>query len=1171
MDAAWRVEMLGGLRVWQGGRLIVGFRTRRAASLLAYLSYHPLMQSRESLIDWLWPTATLATGRNRLSVTLSSLRRQLEPPDAPRPLILANHAAVGLDFALVGTDVAEFKAALKRCDQMDEAPSLSEQRRLLERAADLYAGELLPGHYDDWIAPEQRWLAERFFQCVCRLARLSIASGQSSSDAQTLSHLLRAAALDPRREDVARALMLWHAQAGQPADALHHYHDLERALRPDFQAKPQLEPQPMPSAAMPSAATGQLASSIQGRLFSPPRAAAPIVLSPEPASCLALPLNGFFGRQAEMSLLTSWLSPTPEASGSSDASPEGWDAGSALRGVRLVTLSGGGGGGKTRLALEAAQASARRGGAVYFVPLAELWDARRIPEAIVEAMQLPCAPGADAPELIARAVGHKPVLLVLDNFEHLVPEGARVVQALLQRLPRLLCLVTSRRLLGLPDEREVPVPPLPLPQEPEAPQVLGEAPAHLLQQVGESEAVQMFVQRACVVRPEFGLSSGNAWAVARLCRMLQGVPLALELAAARALALSPEQIVAHLEAHSPLDFLRSRRESSQARHRSLRAVLDWSYRLLSPAERRVLRQLSVFRGGWTLEDASAVCRDDGRSKGARARGSAPGGWALEVLEVHEHLRECSLIGAQAAAGATRFGLLDTVREYAGEQLRAAATRASRLALEKRHARRFLELARAASQCRRVDQGRWTSEWLGRLEREHDNARAALRWSLQHDPSLALQLAGSLWWFWFAHGHLSEGRYWLAVALDRFDATHPTPDAKYLQHELDAQASAAVGSQELREQARQAAASLQVKIADSPEPKPKPKPEPKPEPKPKPKPKPEPEPHPGSGGAAHAEIGSKYLPAPEAVEGGMEEDRRALSWRAEALCGAGFLAWRQGDFARAEALSARSLSLCRQAGERHGIAYSIIVLQMTRLLHLDFETARSLAAECLQLCREDGDQSGQAFALHLLGNVAEFAGDCTQAASLQAQSLELFRVVGSREGMAYALLNLSGAARRCGDTERALSSCEASLALFRELSSREGTAYCGLYAALATQHDLSLQSEWPRAEQECRHSLRSLHALGALWGVARCLESLARFALRPTEIRPRQPERAVRLWSAAQALREQISAPVPPADQAAFGTFVDDLKAALQALDFEAAWQTGCALPLDQTLHDALSE
>ena len=425
---------------------------------------------------------------------------------------------------------------------------------------------------------------------------------------------------------------------------------------------------------------------------------------------LPLQFTRFFGREREISALREML---------------------LLPDVRLVTLSGTGGTGKTRLALEVAERLVEPfGGAVYFVPLADLSDPRRIADAVLDSLRVPRSPQREPLDQAVEALARQPSLLVLDNFEQLVEGGgAQIVQTLLSRAPALTCLVTSRQVLGLSIEREFTLSPLPTPSG-------GETPERL----SLFESVQLFVDRAQQVKPDFQVTNRNAPAVAQLCSRLEGIPLALELAAARAQVLTPLQMLSQLDQR--FGFLVSRKRDLSERHRTLRAAIDWSYRLLPPELQHFFCRLSVFRGGWTVEAAEEVCEEP---------------LALDHLA---QLRECSLVlSEEMETGAMRFRMLETLREYGEEHL----TPQERSVLRQHHLDYFLTLVE-------------TPGWGGHGV-EMDNLRGALEWSKSAGGDAArggLRLASVLAGLWWYSGMLREGDSHLAALLARQETN--TPDA-----------------------------------------------------------------------------------------------------------------------------------------------------------------------------------------------------------------------------------------------------------------------------------------------------------------------------------------------------------------------------------------------------------
>ncbi|HET9494582.1 MAG TPA: NB-ARC domain-containing protein, partial [Chloroflexia bacterium] len=409
--------------------------------------------------------------------------------------------------------------------------------------------------------------------------------------------------------------------------------------------------------------------------------------------------------------------------------------------VRLLTLAGPPGIGKTRLGLEvAARLAPDFPDGVYFVPLALISDPARVLPAVAQALEIKESPGKSISESVHAYLGGRQTLLVLDNFEQVV-DAATDVAELLTHCPGLKVLVTSREVLRLRSECEFQVPPLPLPDSREPLDV---------QAASQNEAVTLFVQRARAVRPDFQLTTANVEAVADICRWIDGLPLAIELAAARVKTLSPQAILARLSKRLQL-LVRGARDLPE-RHQTLRRAIEWSYDLLDPHEQRLFRRLSAFAGGCTLEAVEAVC-------------NARGDLGVDSLEGVTALMDKSLLREQAGSAAQdegrspRFWMLETIREYALEQLGESGEEDD---LRARHAAYFLALAeQAAAEILVTQQARW----FARLDDEYDNMRAALRWATDRNGSRAaqeertevgLRLAAALWRYWLVRGHISEG-------------------------------------------------------------------------------------------------------------------------------------------------------------------------------------------------------------------------------------------------------------------------------------------------------------------------------------------------------------------------------------------------------------------------------
>jgi predicted ATPase/DNA-binding NarL/FixJ family response regulator len=434
---------------------------------------------------------------------------------------------------------------------------------------------------------------------------------------------------------------------------------------------------------------------------------------------LLVRLTSFVGREREIAEITRLLATT-----------------------RLLTLTGAPGVGKTRLALEVAAGlgDAFRDG-VWLVELAPLADPALVPQAVATVLGVREQPGRTAPDALADALRAQRMLLVLDNCEHLVDACANLANVLLRACQDLVILATSREPLGIGGETAWRVPSLALPGAGDLDTVgQGGAPA-----LDSFAAVQLFVERARAARPEFTLTALHAPAVVRICHRLDGIPLALELAAARVTALSVAQIADRLD--DRFSLLTGGNRTALPRQRTLRATVDWSYGLLSGQERALLRRLAVFAGGWSLEAAEVVCAGEGLD-------------SSEVIDLLQHLVDRSLVVAEEHAdGTNRYRLLEMLQQYAQERLFECGEADG---ARRQHAACFLALAeRAEAELR----GPGEISWSARLEGENENLRAALRWLVDRgEAEQALRMASALWRFWSVRGHLIEGLVWLEQAL-----------------------------------------------------------------------------------------------------------------------------------------------------------------------------------------------------------------------------------------------------------------------------------------------------------------------------------------------------------------------------------------------------------------------
>jgi predicted ATPase/DNA-binding SARP family transcriptional activator/Tfp pilus assembly protein PilF len=827
---------------------------------------------------------------------------------------------------------------------------------------------------------------------------------------------------------------------------------------------------------------------------------------------LPLQFSRFFGRAVETGGLQALLSPGQERRGKREESTDKELGDEALE-IRLVTLTGPGGTGKTRLALEVARRLLEPfRNAVWFVPLAALSDPGLLPDAVMAALQLSRSSSVDPFVQVVEMLNRQPALLILDNCEQLLEgtetaplPGVQWVRSLLERVPELRCLVTSRRRLGLLGEREFPLAPLPIPQGADTPE-----------QLTLYESVQLFVDRAQAVRPDFQVTNGNAAAVAGLCARLEGIPLALELAAARSQVLTPAQILNRLSGR--LDFLSDSRRQTDARHQTLRAAIDWSYRLLSAELQHFFGCLAVFRGSWSLEAAEVVCAEP---------------LALDYLAM---LRECSLLLAlEEDPEGMRFRLLETLREYAEDKL----TVEEREGLRRRHAEFFLALAVAAKEG--MD-GPEQSLWLARLEQEHDNLRAALRWCLETgEAEMGLRLGGALASFWGVRGHLQEGRETLShlLALPESRQVAPTVRAEALNGL--GRLAYGLGDYTAAQTLHEESLALCRQSGDKS----------------------------GTAWALHA-LGSvafersDYAAAQSLQEESLTLQRELQDQRgiAASLWWLGVIATNRGDYAAARTHLEESLALRQEAGDRGGIASALNSLGIVARGQGDHQSARTLYEQALALYREIGAKRSVAAALGNLGLVATDQGDFATARALYEEALTIQREMGARWNIATLLYNLGGVARAQTDMAAAQRLFAESLTIRRELGNRWGVAYAlsGLGAVACERGD------YAGAQRLFAESLTLKREIGDRPGIVAALDEFATLA-----VAQGQEARAATLYGAADALRTAIGAPLPPAEHAEHARQLQTVQAALTPADFDAAYAQGQAMPWEQAVTFALSQ
>lgn len=942
MTPPYRLGLLGVPLITRDGQPVHGFESRKALALLCYLAAQTEPLSRTLLADLFWQGKPEAKGRANLSGAVHNLTTLL-----PKCLRADRHT-IQLDFEQFWIDTR----ALNEYAHLGTAEALA-------AASELYRDEFLTGLYLDdcpefemWLVTEREQWRQRavsVLECVCGYHM------RREEYAVALPFAARALDLEPWREEGHRQMMTLLAQTGQHSTALQQFEICRRVLAQELGVEP-------------SPGTCALYEAIRAKEIVPaPRTA--------PRHNLPTQLTSFVGRETEVARIATRLN-----------SPE----------CRLLTLVGTGGSGKTRLALEAAAGfvnSFRDG--VYLVPLAAL----SAPDLIVSEIAKACGfsfAGASKPERqLLNYLEKKEMLLVLDNWEHLL-SGTGLVPEILKHARAVKILATSREPLNLQAEWLLRLEGLSYPPTARVPPD-GAGVMHY-------HAVELFVERAKRVNEYLKLDAETTAPVVSICRLVEGMPLAIELAAAATRRMPvrkiAEEVASNLDLSTPLQDI-------EARHRSLRTVLDWSYGLLSESEKRLFRQVSVFAGGWRLEAAEEICA-----------GQDPE--TDNVFELLNRLVDTSLVLCEVHAEDARYRMLEPVRQYALEKLVGAGDAGE---VRKRHLDYFLQFAEQAEP---LLLGAKQVNWFNGLDIDLDNLRTALAWAREiskvssspQNREAELRIAGALSWFWWVRGYFREGLEWLEAAEDAESAS-PTV-------------------------------------------------------------------------------------------------------RAKALLGIGHAAFGLAQYGRAERLYETGLGLCRELGDKRGVAWSLGLLAVTARNSGDLEKAHPLFEQTLVLCREVEDEWLLRWVLTAFGKLECKRGEYLRGTAYIEESLERSRHEQDTWGIAMASLNLAQVLLSLGEYDRAHALLTESLAVCQEIG------------------------DWSRLTF-------ALLAFGKI--------ALVRG----------QFFRAAELYSAGISLYEVLVGDAPISTTVAFRAEVNDMSTALGEEAFSAAWAAGRAMTMEQAIEYALAE
>ncbi len=671
--------------------------------------------------------------------------------------------------------------------------------------------------------------------------------------------------------------------------------------------------------------------------------------------------TSFIGREGELAVLKRLLTKT-----------------------RLLTLTGAGGCGKTRLSLQVAADSLERfPDGAWFVELASLSGTSLVPQAVSTVLGLKEEPGKPITQTLTEHLKDKRLLLLLDNCEHLLEGCVRLVDSLVCRCTNVTILASTREALGIAGEQAYRVPSLSLPDPKHV---------HTPASIEQFEAARLFTDRATLARADFQVTAQNAATIASICFRLDGIPLAIELAATRVRSLSVEEIDGKLDQRFRL--LTGGSRTALPRQQTLRSLIDWSYDLLHDPEKLLLQRLTVFAGGWTLEAAEQVCVDEGME-------------AREVLDLLTSLADKSLVIVEQNDERSRFRLLETVRQYAREKLVECG---GGEAVRERHRDYFGALANEAES---KLMGAQQAEWLKRLGDEHDNLRSALEWSLLEAGSRGgLRLCGALQRFWWARGYLSEGREWCVRMLGKAGAETRTRErAKALNvagvlayHQSDYGTARALNEESL---------GIQRELDDR-------------------------------WGMANSlnNLGNvAWDQGDHATARTLHRESLAIMrqlddrWgTARSLNNLGNVAWDEGDYPAARALHEESLAIMRERGDRGVIAASVFNLGIVAYALHDLPAAEALYEESLTIARELGLRQRIASSLNELGYLDMDRGDLASAKARHEEGLAIGRELGDKRGIAFALEGLAAVAAALGFSARAARTWGAAERLRTELGS-----------------------------------------------------------------------------------------------------------------------------------------
>ena len=908
--------------------------TRKAESLLAYLVLHPGIHSREKLATLFWADSSDASARGSLRKALNFIRRHLG-----NETILADreHVQLNPDFDLY-CDAVELERQVSRFLAVQNP-------EVHEMDFELYQNELLTDFYEDWIFKEREHYHQLYIKAL--LHSIQILRAQSEYDI-AIQYAKKLLIHDSTNEQAHQHLMFCQITLGDRNGALQQYEVCKQILQRELGVEPRSETHALYSWIVQSASDSP---SLSSRITN-----------------LPIPVSSFVGRAHELAVIKEMLS-----------------------NARLVTLTGVGGSGKTRLAIRVATdlISSYKNG-VWWVDFSSLSNAPLVPQAVAKSLGIRESRQQALLESIIGFLQKKELLLVLDNCEHLVEACAQISNDLLTRCSHLKILATSREALRINGENVFSVPAFPTPKTDEI---------SIVELLLEYESVRLFVTRARATQRYFVFDDRTALSVAQICRRLDGIPLAIELAVARLSTMSLEQIVGQL--NDVFRLLIGRSRITLPRQQTLQATIDWSYDLLSEEEKILFRRLAVFMGGWSLEAAETICVDN------RLQIS-------NVVDLLTSLVEKSLVIADTFGGQVRYHFLETIRQYAQEKLSACAETET---MRNRHLDFFVTLAEY-TKLKLKSAERVT--YKHQLEVEHDNLRSALRWSLDGPTrdrvEMGTRIACALEPFWKYQGSYREGRAWLDKSLDLLDASEISSSLLYAKTLYAAghlatfqedfararllleQSVALYRSNEPLDIRSLAAALTMLAMATPLE-----------------------------------NLDLAYDLSVEAVRlclplgpDGTPELARSLFW-------AGHFAYQKGDYNTAQSFAEKSRALWQQVDYKLECAAPVSTLGHISVRRKDYASAQTYYEESLRLWQAAEDGWAIATLVSWLGDLERIVGNYGEAGRRYRESLKMWRDMGVEQQVGLDLRDLGLVEMHQGHYDRALKLLKESLPLLKLFS------------------------------------------------------------------------------------------------------------------------------------------